>query len=131
MPDRIIGITGAGVTRGRIRTHITTRVQELNSRYAETGSHAGSPFFYLLMSSRKRREMHAVFLGDAHRKSGVFSLCFALSPVESCSPPELVELTPQIYSSVLPNARKQLRKTRNCMPWLWKKSYEPIIYSHK
>lgn len=70
-----------------------------------------------------------VFLGDAHRKSGVFSFCFALSPVESCSPPELVELTPQIYSSVLPNAREQLKKTRNSMPW--KKSYEPIIYSCK
>lgn len=129
MPDRIIGITGAGVTQGRIRTPSTTRVQELNSHYAETGSHVGSPFLYLLMSSRKRREMHVVFLGDAHRKSGVIGSCFALSPVESCSPPELVELTPQIYSSVLPNAREQLKKTRNSMPW--KKSYEPIIYSCK
>ena len=30
----------------------------------------------------------ALFLGDAHRESGVFSLFCALSPVESCSPPE-------------------------------------------
>jgi len=51
-----------------------------------------------------------VFLGDAHRESGVISLCFALSPVESCSPPELVELTPQIYSSVLPNASEQFEE---------------------
>jgi hypothetical protein len=59
------------------------------------------------VSSRKRRKLRVVFLGDAHRESGVISLCFALSPVESCSPPELVELTPQIYSSVLPNASEQ------------------------
>jgi hypothetical protein len=51
-----------------------------------------------------------VFLGDAHRESGVISLCFALSPVESCSPPELVELTPHIYSSVLPNASEQFEE---------------------
>ena len=98
MPDRIIGITGAGGTQGRIRTPSTTRVQELNSHYAETGSHAGSPFFYLLMSSRKRREMHVVFLGDAHRKSGVIGFCFALSPVESCSLRSYVSLRIQVYA---------------------------------
>jgi hypothetical protein len=58
----------------------------------KTGSRHGSPFYHLLVSSRKRRRVCALFLGDAHRESGVFSLCCALSPVESCSPPKLVEL---------------------------------------
>jgi hypothetical protein len=52
------------------------------------GSLPAPHFAFLLVSSRKRRKLLVVFLGDAHRKSGVFSLCFALSPVESCSPPE-------------------------------------------
>ena len=51
-----------------------------------------------------------VFLGDAHRKSGVISLCFALSPVESCSPPKLVELTPQMYAANSQNASEEMVK---------------------
>jgi hypothetical protein len=62
----------------------------------KTGSVA-LPVFYFAVSSRKRRETE-LFLGDAHRESGVFSLCFALSPVESCSPPKLSELTAQVYA---------------------------------
>jgi len=60
------------------------------------------------VSSRKRRKLLVVFLGDAHRKSGVISLCFALSPVESCSPPELVELTPLMYAWNSLNASEQM-----------------------
>ena len=67
-----------------------------------------------------------VFLGDAHRKSGVFSFCFALSPVESCSPPELVELTPQIYSSVLPNASEQFEEREKSLIEL----VEIIVHTH-
>jgi hypothetical protein len=60
------------------------------------------------VSSRKRRKLLVVFLGDAHRKSGVISLCFALSPVESCSPPEFVELTPLMYAWNSRNASEQI-----------------------
>ncbi len=42
--------------------------------------------------------MHVCFASDSHRKSGVFSFCSLLSPVESLSPPELIELTPPVYS---------------------------------
>ena len=42
--DHIIGITGAGVTRGRIRTRITTRVQELNSHLSPSGKGEAKPF---------------------------------------------------------------------------------------
>jgi hypothetical protein len=52
------------------------------------GSLAAPPFANFAVSSRKRRKLR-VFSGDAHRKSGVFSVRAALSPVESCSPPEL------------------------------------------
>jgi hypothetical protein len=51
-----------------------------------------------------------LFLGDAHRESGVFSLCFALSPVESCSPPKLVELTSQMYAADSQNASEETVK---------------------
>ena len=69
----------------------------------KTGSVA-LPVFYFAVSSRKRRETE-LFLGDAHRESGVFSLCFALSPVESCSPPKLSELTGQVYAGGRVGAR--------------------------
>jgi hypothetical protein len=52
----------------------------------------------------------ALFLGDAHRECGVFSLCFALSPVESCSPPKLFELTPQMYALDSLNASEETVK---------------------
>jgi hypothetical protein len=48
--------------------------------------------------------------GDAHRKSGVISLCFAPSPVESCSPPELFELTMSLYSWRKFNASEEIAK---------------------
>ena len=51
-----------------------------------------------------------MFLGDAHRESGVFSLCFALSPVESCSPPKLIELTFHVYASHPSNASEETEK---------------------
>jgi hypothetical protein len=59
----------------------------------ENGEPGGSPFLILLCRLGSAAKL-SVFLGDAHRKSGVFSFCFALSPVESCSPPKLGELTP-------------------------------------
>ena len=72
------------------------------------------------MSSRKRRKLLVVFLGDAHRKSGVISLCFALSPVESCSPPELVELTPLMYAWNSLNASEQMGNREVEYLPLWK-----------
>ncbi len=51
-----------------------------------------------------------MFLGDAHRESGVFSLCFALSPVESCSPPKLIELTLHVYAPHPSNASEETKK---------------------
>lgn len=59
----------------------------------QNGKPRGFPFARLVVSSRKRRRTARVFLGDAHRKSGVLRLTAALSPVESYSPPELSELT--------------------------------------
>jgi hypothetical protein len=64
-----------------------------------------------------------VFLGDAHRESGVFSLCFALSPVESCSPPKPFELTP---SGVRPSCGKCKRRNEEMSDVevnLWKSAF--------
>jgi hypothetical protein len=48
--------------------------------------------------------------GDAHRKSGVISFCFARSPVESCSPPEHLELTVSLYCGRKNSASEEMAK---------------------
>jgi hypothetical protein len=48
---------------------------------------------FVLLCRLKSSLLSVAVSGDAHRKSGVISFCFARSPVESCSPPELFELT--------------------------------------
>jgi len=59
----------------------------------ENGEPVRLPVFICWSRLGSAAKITRVFLGDAHRKSGVISVCFALSPVESCSPPELCELT--------------------------------------
>jgi hypothetical protein len=106
--DDIIATGTMATTRQPTITRGDTPLPELSSSYAKTGSREAPRFLFLLVSSRKRCKILVVFLGDAHRKSGVISLCFALSPVESCSPPELLELTPQMYASDTRNASQQI-----------------------
>jgi hypothetical protein len=73
------------------------------------GEPGGSPFALLLCRSRSAQN-RVCFASDSHRKSGVLSFCSARSPVESSSPPELMELTQSLYSSVLSKASKELEK---------------------
>ena len=56
---------------------------------SENGERCAPRFLFCCVVSEAPRD-RGVFLGDAHRESGVFSFCFALGPVESCSPPKLV-----------------------------------------
>ena len=87
----------------------------------KTGSRQGSPFCHFAGVVSEAAQSCALFLGDAHRESGVFSLCFALSPVESCSPPKLVELTPQMYAADSQNASEETVKcaayAEGCGKW--------------
>ena len=53
------------------------------------------------------------FVRDSHRKSGVLSLLALLSPVDSCNPPELEELTPCLYARELCSASKKKIKTQS------------------
>ena len=50
------------------------------------------------------------FVRDSHRKSGVLSLLALLSPVDSCNPPELEELTIFLYAREMRGAREKKRK---------------------
>jgi hypothetical protein len=45
------------------------------------------------------------FVRDSHRKSGVLSFLVLLSPVDSCNPPELKELTNFLYARGMRSAR--------------------------
>jgi len=96
IPDPIAGMAVSTVPHPATGRIIAVQL-ELDNQYARKGEPQSSPFFQFAVSSRKRRALR-VFSGDAHRESGVFSYRSALSPVESCSPPELCELTPHIYS---------------------------------
>lgn len=51
------------------------------------------------------------FVRDSHRKSGVLSCLALLSPVDSCNPPELQELTISLYARGLRDASKKKLKT--------------------
>jgi hypothetical protein len=44
---------------------------------------------------------------DSHRKSGVLSFLALLSPVDSCNPPELEELTPCLYAREMGGASEK------------------------
>jgi hypothetical protein len=52
------------------------------------------------------------FVRDSHRKSGVFSFLVLLSPVDSCNPPELKELTSCLYAREKCSASEKKRKTK-------------------
>ena len=47
---------------------------------------------------------------DSHRKSGVLSFLALLSPVDSCNPPELEELTNCLYARAMRGASKKKKK---------------------
>ena len=49
-------------------------------------------FFLLLRRLTSELDFNR-FVRDSHRKSGVLSFLVLLSPVDSCNPPELKELT--------------------------------------
>jgi hypothetical protein len=49
------------------------------------------------------------FARDSHRKSGVLSFVALLSPVDSCNPPELKELTICLYPREMRNASEKKR----------------------
>jgi hypothetical protein len=81
-PLRTIGIRESiTVAVGGI---IGTRAQKPTHHKSETGS-LSAPHFFALLCRLGSDVDCALFSGDAHRKSGVFSFGSALSPVESCS----------------------------------------------
>jgi hypothetical protein len=49
---------------------------------------------------------------DSHRKSGVLSFLALLSPVDSCNPPELKELTKCLYAREMRGASEKNIKTK-------------------
>jgi hypothetical protein len=66
--------------------------------------------FFLLLRRLASRFMFNQFVRDSHRKSGVFSCLALLSPVDSCSPPELEELTVSLYAQMMRGASEKKKK---------------------
>jgi hypothetical protein len=54
--------------------------------------------FFLLLRRLASGLAFNRFVRDSHRKSGVLSFLVLLSPVDSCNPPELEELTIFLYA---------------------------------
>jgi hypothetical protein len=52
------------------------------------------------------------FVRDSHRKSGVLSFLALLSPVDSCNPPELEELTNCLYAPETQGASEKKKKVK-------------------
>jgi hypothetical protein len=61
--------------------------------------------FFLLLRRLTSGSGFNRFVRDSHRKSGVLSFLALLSPVDSCNPPELQELTIPLYARVMRGAR--------------------------
>jgi hypothetical protein len=66
-------------------------------------------FFLLLRRLASGLNLN-LFARDSHRKSGVLSFVALLSPVESCNPPELKELTISLYAGEMQGASEKKRK---------------------
>ena len=68
--------------------------------------------FFLLLRRLTSGLAFNRFVRDSHRKSGVFSCLALLSPVDSCNPPELQELTVSLYACELRGASEKNIKTQ-------------------
>jgi hypothetical protein len=68
---------------------------------------------FLLLRRMPRGLNFNQFVRDSHRKSGVFSFLVLLSPVDSCNPPELKELTSCLYARGMCSASKKKRKAKS------------------
>ena len=68
--------------------------------------------FFLLLRRLASRFNFNQFARDSHRKSGVLSFLALLSPVDSCNPPELKELTISLYAREMRGASEKKKKTR-------------------
>jgi hypothetical protein len=66
-------------------------------------------FFLLLRRLASGLNLN-LFARDSHRKSGVLSFLALLSPVDSCNPPELQELTISLYAREMRGAREKKEK---------------------
>ncbi len=68
-------------------------------------------FFLLLRRLTSELDFNR-FVRDSHRKSGVFSCLALLSPVDSCNPPELKELTVSLYARGMHGASEKKNKMK-------------------
>jgi len=68
--------------------------------------------FFLLLRRLTSGLAFNRFVRDSHRKSGVLSCLALLSPVDSCNPPELQELTVSLYAGELHGASEKNIKTQ-------------------
>ena len=68
--------------------------------------------FFLLLRRLTSELAFNRFVRDSHRKSGVLSCLALLSPVDSCNPPELQELTVSLYARELHGASEKNIKTQ-------------------
>ena len=68
-------------------------------------------FFLLLRRLASKLDFNQ-FAHDSHRKSGVLSFLVLLSPVDSCNPPELKELTVSLYAWGMRSASEKEQKTK-------------------
>jgi hypothetical protein len=68
-------------------------------------------FFLLLRRLASRFDFNR-FARDSHRKSGVLSFLALLSPVDSCNPPELKELTISLYACGMRGASEKKKKMK-------------------
>jgi hypothetical protein len=67
--------------------------------------------FFLLLRRLTSGLAFNRFVRDSHRKSGALSCLALLSPVDSCNPPELQELTTSLYARELRGASEKKIKT--------------------
>ena len=68
--------------------------------------------FFLLLRRLASRLKFNQFARDSHRKSGVHSFLALLSPVDSCNPPELQELTICLYAQGMRGASEKKKKAK-------------------
>ena len=68
--------------------------------------------FFIFLRRLASRFNFNQFARDSHRKSGVLSFLALLSPVDSCNPPELKELTTSLYARGVLGASEKKKKAK-------------------
>src|SRR5579859_1022387 len=106
-----MGVTPFQFRVGKIKRKSRQTIPLINTeRMQKQRGPSWRALFFLLLRRLASGLNCNQFARDSHRKSGVLRFLALLSPVDSCNPPELKELTRCLYARETRSASEKKRK---------------------